>query len=504
MTAVALLAAPAVASGANTFVDKDTGNNANSCLLATAPCQTIGGMTGGLSKTGAGNTVFVDPAATAYSENVTLDSGRSLAGSDFGTIEGGQPIVDGDVGIAINVAGAAGTIQGLTIQGATGVALDQPATVTGDTFNETADDAVMVNASAPAGTSLVSGNTFTGNTGATIDQTGVLASSAPLQITGNQFNGVSNAIEPVGDGADATISGNTISGVHQGTFTGEGIYVNSDPNPTIVGNLINAPGSGAINGILVNENTGTAPQTGAVLRRNRILGNFSASFRADETTAPVSLDSDLIAGNTGGFGVSSNDFTPFGAAQGDVALTNVTLADNSQDIALQDTAIAIDSSIVQDLISSVGTIACTITFSRGPTTTPGGNGCLNFQTSAVPAFAGASDYHLQSSASNLANLIDHGNPAAPANPLDLDGNPRAIDIDGACPLNQVRDMGAYELQVSQPSCAGPTSPSPSPSPSPLPVTAGPTGLRAAALKKCKKKHGQARRKCKKRANLLPI
>jgi hypothetical protein len=36
------------------------------------------------------------------------------------------------------------------------------------------------------------------------------------------------------------------------------------------------------------------------------------------------------------------------------------------------------------------------------------------------------------------------------------------------------------------------------------VPAGPTGLRAAALKRCKKKHGHARRKCKKRANLLPL
>jgi hypothetical protein len=44
----------------------------------------------------------------------------------------------------------------------------------------------------------------------------------------------------------------------------------------------------------------------------------------------------------------------------------------------------------------------------------------------------------------------------------------------------------------------PSSPSPSPS---LP----PTGLRAAALKKCKKKRSQtARKKCKKRANLLPV
>jgi hypothetical protein len=34
--------------------------------------------------------------------------------------------------------------------------------------------------------------------------------------------------------------------------------------------------------------------------------------------------------------------------------------------------------------------------------------------------------------------------------------------------------------------------------------AGPTGLRAAALKKCKHKHGRARANCKKRANKLPV
>ena len=34
--------------------------------------------------------------------------------------------------------------------------------------------------------------------------------------------------------------------------------------------------------------------------------------------------------------------------------------------------------------------------------------------------------------------------------------------------------------------------------------AGPTGQRAAALKKCKKKHGRARANCKKRANRLPV
>jgi hypothetical protein len=505
VAALALLAAPTGAFGANTFVDKDAGSDANTCLLATAPCQTIGGVAGGLAKAGAGNTVFIDPAATPYAENLTLNTGKSLVGSDFGTIEGGQAIINGGGATAINVTtSAAGTIQGLKIRGAFGVALNQPATVTGNTFDETADNARMVSANSPAGSSQISGNTFTGGTGPTIDQAAVLDDGAPLQISGNQFSGVSVPIEATSDGADATISGNTISNVHPGTFAGIGIYVTSDPNPTIVGNLINGSGSGSgIEGIFVSEG-GTAAQTGATLRRNRILGNFADGFRADETLAPVSLNSDLIAGNIN-TGVGANDFSAFGAGQGDVTLTNVTLAGNGTDIRLQDTLGTLDSSIVEDPIStSLGgaTATCSISFSRGPTTTPGGNGCLNFQTSASPNFAGASDYHLLPTASNLANLIDHANPSAPANPLDLDGNLRAIDADGACPLNQVRDMGAYELQVSQPNCTPPTVPT-TPS-SPQPAVAGPTGQRAAALKKCKKKHGQARRKCKKKANLLPV
>jgi hypothetical protein len=47
---------------------------------------------------------------------------------------------------------------------------------------------------------------------------------------------------------------------------------------------------------------------------------------------------------------------------------------------------------------------------------------------------------------------------------------------------------------------------PTPTPMPTPTTlAGPTGQRAAALAKCKKKKTKAkRRKCRRRANLLPI
>lgn len=43
-----------------------------------------------------------------------------------------------------------------------------------------------------------------------------------------------------------------------------------------------------------------------------------------------------------------------------------------------------------------------------------------------------------------------------------------------------------------------------PPPAPTPAQSGPTGQQAAALKKCKKKHGKARRKCRKAASLLPV
>jgi hypothetical protein len=67
-------------------------------------------------------------------------------------------------------------------------------------------------------------------------------------------------------------------------------------------------------------------------------------------------------------------------------------------------------------------------------------------------------------------------------PLDFAGNPRSV--------GGLTDIGAYQV----------------PPPPPPPGTAsGPTGQRAAALKKCKKKRSKAkRRKCRKRAKRIPV
>jgi hypothetical protein len=52
--------------------------------------------------------------------------------------------------------------------------------------------------------------------------------------------------------------------------------------------------------------------------------------------------------------------------------------------------------------------------------------------------------------------------------------------------------------------SGPCVPAPPGGGAPTPPAAGPTGQRAAALKKCKKKKGAARKKCKKKAKKLPV
>jgi List-Bact-rpt repeat protein len=64
-------------------------------------------------------------------------------------------------------------------------------------------------------------------------------------------------------------------------------------------------------------------------------------------------------------------------------------------------------------------------------------------------------------------------------------------------LDANKTVAATFTALPPPSTGGGSAPAATPA-------AGPTGLRAAALKKCKKRHGAARAKCKKKANLLPL
>ncbi|MGZ5340071.1 MAG: hypothetical protein ACXWED_01500 [Solirubrobacterales bacterium] len=98
---------------------------------------------------------------------------------------------------------------------------------------------------------------------------------------------------------------------------------------------------------------------------------------------------------------------------------------------------------------------------------------------ALPVFAG-DGFHVLS-----GQTIDAGGSASLLGSADVDGEAR---VQGAA-----IDIGADEV----------TPPAPPFVPSSPATTPGPTGRRAAALKRCKKKKGAARKKCKKKAAKLP-
>src|SRR5262249_5165304 len=143
-----------------------------------------------------------------------------------------------------------------------------------------------------------------------------------------------------------------------------------------------------------------------------------------------------------------------------------------------------------------GAAACKAPAPAGPGT-PGAS-CQAFQAKGGASFVDAAndDYHLTGAGNDA--LIDHGNPAPPpSGATDLDGDPRAIDADGACPLAPIRDIGADEFNPGIPTCAPSGGGGQQASP-------GPTGPRAAALKKCRHKHGKIHRKCIRTAQRLPF
>jgi hypothetical protein len=470
------LAVPAAAQAASFYVDDDAGSNAFSCATPSDPCETIQAA---IDLAADDDTVLVDGGT--YSEQVSLDDGKSLLAGEFIGDDEDESVIDGGTGTAVTVCSCgAGSVEDFTIVAdSLGVNLLGPAVIEDNLFDMQTRgfQGVYSNEAASDSASIVE-NVFLGDD--TSFQLGVdLANTGPA-VTGNEFDGLSIGINVQSPGADSAISGNAVTGVHSDatvlTVGGSGIQVFSGANPTIVHNVLAAPGSGTQNsGVQISQFT--TDQTGATLRRNRIALMQQGVVIA-EATGPVSLDSDAISGADRG--LIANDIPPLAPGEGDVSVTNVSFAQNSQsDIGLGDTHLILDSSILEDPIEDFASaVSCTITHSRGPTTS--GGGCETFQTSADPMYVDSlnHDLHLLPA----SPLIDAGNPAAPApGSLDLGGFSRAIDADGACPVDRVRDMGAHELQAIEPSCQPP------------PVAANPI-----APKKCKKGRKLKRGKCVKK------
>jgi parallel beta helix pectate lyase-like protein len=494
----ALAPATATATLTDTYVNDTGSSDSNDCSLGS-PCLTIGHATG---QTSPGGTVHIDGGTYNLTFTAFVGGGRRLLGDDFTSADGTTtPIVNGGTFTAVGTNSGGGTIQNLTLKSDNlfVVRLDDPVTVIGNTLSATTaatTPLIMVGVFPAASGAVITGNTFNGAAGVT--QTGIDSDGAVVTVSNNTFNNAASGVfahDSGATGGNATITGNSVHGSVLPIESGPG------GRATISGNLVDLPPASPGPGIYVSG-TGGSPSaaTATTVAGNRVIGAFQFGIEAEDSPGPVTLDSNLVTGATA-FGVFAKDNPP-DETQGDISASNLTLNGNDTDFAASKANLTVDSSVATDLNAVVVTApgTCTFTFSRGPMSA---TGCTGFQTGPAPDFVSGTNFGLSDTPANRADYIDRGNPAASPFTLDAAGLARLIDADGACPLNPVRDLGAYEFQVPQPSCAGAPSPTPSP-PSPQPAASGPTGLRTAALKKCKKKHGQARAKCKKKAKLLPL
>jgi hypothetical protein len=489
----ALYAVPATAGAADTFVNDDGGNNANPCTQAQ-PCQTVAE---GIARAGSGDDIFVDGGT--YNESVTLPVGRSLRELNFNTTDGdSEALINGTGSTTITAGPGATTIDGFTIQGDPGVTVAGAATITNNVFDEPEDGTVGVNANEDAGGATIGpGNVFSDDGVDLEARIGVTVheASSPVAITGNDFTDLSSPIRTFL--TSVTITGNEITGTHAaGGLGGVAINVDAPGSPTIAANQIHSPDSdtGASGINLV----GSSPGLGATLRRNRI-SDHDPGVLVGNTTLPVTLNSDVIMGAATA-GLQSEDVDPIGTGQGDVSATNVTFSNSNIDILLDDTTLTLDSSLLAsgNSIQEIGTPSCSISFSRGQTTS--GDSCQTFQTNAAPMLA-PDGYHLLAG----SPMIDMGDPTPPVAPndLDVDGDPRAIDEN--CDGTARRNIGADEIPTT---CggsggdgggtttppAGGTTTTPTLTPTAAPPPPPP------ARKKCKrkKKGAAAAKKCKRR------
>lgn len=472
----AALLLPTAARAADTYVDDDSGSDSNPCLTTAAPCMTISAA---IAKTEPGYAIHVDGGF--YGESMTLGGDKSLVEEEFNAADGdSQATIDGGAAKAIEVPSGdeAGAIARFTVRSdTTAIDLRGPATVAANLFDDKTES-VAVNVEPGADGSVVSNNTFADGPSETDFQTGVEAINAgAATIIDNTFHHLRNAIW-IANGTQ-TVVDNAITGTRQSTNSvGTAIAV-VEAKPTIVGNEIRSPASSGITfGVSIFELAGP-PSTGATLRRNEIY-DHSTGVQVTDTTAPVTLDSDLIAGSSGS-GLFAHDNGTDDAGVADVTATNLTAFDNNIEIYANTTHLTLDSSIVGPggIEDFDGT--CAISFSRGPLMNPGGTGCDDFQTTAPPGFVdpGADDYHLTAG----SPLLDAGNPADPASgAVDLDGDPRALDATLSCSGNVARrDIGADEFVPAPPNCGAPQPTSSPPPPSP-PTSQSPPSMTDASVR----------------------
>ena len=451
------LAAPASAMATDRFVDKDTGLDSGNCSTQANPCASPAYAGGQV--TGA-DVIKVDDSATPYLGNAVLTLGASMVGFEFVGGNEGEVILDGGGSFTIQVGSGAvgGTISGMTLRSSNAaVRVDGTlSTITNNVFDSGGPSQVDIDLNDSSTT--VSQNTFS-DLNTTVADRGITVDGASPTIIDNDFTNQAIAID-IGNNVTASnvnVQENQITGTHAAPFiNGYGVLIASSSDVVLEDNVVTSGSVTSQAGVSIGPGNNTdAPIL--EMRRNQIYGYETGVFISD--TSVASLKGDVIAGSATQAMVLSNSPNPPGSAA--TTMKNVTLASAgaaTSEVFSVEASLTIDSSILGDAgIATSGASACTITRSRGPVTTPGGNGCTNFQTAAAPNFVnpGANNYHLTS---NNPTLIDQGDPLvsiAPDN-LDIDLQKRSIDGDGNC--SEVRDLGADEFLPAAPTAnitAGP-------------------------------------------------
>jgi len=441
-----LAVAPAVAQGADRYVDAETGADAGACT-EELPCATIAFA---LGVSIAGEQVLIDNGA--YPEAVTVSGGRSLTGWDFVDGDGtAPPTIDGGAGTAVTVpASGASLIRDLRLWGdVAGVRLEGPAEVSDNVFDD------------PDATSSASGVRVEGGEGAQIhDNTimdpapgpgrtrlGVFAFAVSgLTVADNTIQGMTFGISVAGPlGTPNVIARNSIEGTQSASGVGAAIRVTCClPGAAILrANEIHNPATPPANGIALQDD--------AVLERNEVTGHDAGVFAGADTQG-TTLEGDRISGNNTGLWAFDNNPVP---DQTSVTVTNATIFGNGGDVFLSQSELALDSSIVGSLTTSFEGSSCAITFSRGDAIGDDPTGCDSFQTTASPGFADAAggDFHLTLGSA----MIDAGNPAdPPEGAVDFDGDARALNgVTGCQGAPTRRDIGADELALVPGDCEPP-------------------------------------------------
>ncbi len=508
--ALPLLAA-APAGAADYYVDRDAPAAPNVCTFAQ-PCDQIAeGIDLADNDTvpdtvhvGRSNGEYTPVTATVPDSPMTL-----LGGGDFAGTAAAATKIDGGNNPAVSFAGGSAprAVKGFTLQG--GDLGD--ATVSGPGGNNITVEGNLLNENPTAMQSFIDFSgapTIVGNTIAGTDHAGgwangiVVDSASTPKVIGNTVTGIERPIGICGGTAGITVANNVLQPAGPDGPTGGG-------TPGAIGiNLCNGAG-GDISGNLITPGPGIdITGTGIFmssdgpgerrLARNRVFDLPNNGVRIGAfATDPVTMNGDVIA-DSGGAGIASTGVATSITVTNATVVRNDTAGTLGEIEAISGSLVTLDSSIVgSDGVQqapSIGSLICTATFSNGPAVSEQCSG--QFTSNATPVFSDG--YHLAPGTN--PTLIDMGNPAAPAFPIDVDGDLRALDglLDGACVPR--RDIGADEVPgLNGADCDPPVPPASTPAAA-TPVAAAncPPGKKLVTVKKGKKKKKKCVRRKKRR------